>query len=484
MNSDCEAVAGDADVPQSGVAGYGDAEIGPRRQLDPDQLGLRPIQRAKVTVSYTKIVDTDLPLLISKILSYVTDEPTLRELLRVNWCFLTAVTARIYQNIYLCGSNGPVLRRLVKLMNYAAEKQTMIDYRKCVKNLEASDLVLDEQEVTPFQSWNLFRELVRRTAPSLEKIFLDSTDYGFHDSEIIRGCGLDQRVEFPVLNSFTVGRNCLFFPISFIIDFLRRCHQNTLVSIRLPGCILQVDAALFELIVDRGGKALEDLILTPPLEFSAEDHNFITHRPVTDIHGKLVQIRNQSISPDSFRNWNFDILCDGILSVCENCPDLRALDISGNTEGLRVGILEQLLRRCPLLEELDLPCGITDANMSEILLAKPQNLWRICASCNCQKSLCTLPRADTSKDNGEPCSLVTDMVVRAFVEELLPGRPGALLELPEYVMRVRDARLIATLNALEETVAGIEVDFRDTNVVFVPRLGVRIAVPGGRAVCE
>ncbi|KAJ3389286.1 hypothetical protein HDU84_008924 [Entophlyctis sp. JEL0112] len=482
-----ETPASDAIFEQSGLAEfaeYSDIAGGLMKQLDPDQLGLRPIRRTKVTITYKKIIDTDLPLLVPKILYYVTDEMTLRECLRVNWCFLTAVTARMYQNIYLFGSSGPVLRRLVKLMNYAAERQTMIDYRKCVKNLEASDLVLEEQEVTPFQSWNLFRELVRRTAPTLEKIFLDSTDNGFHDSEIIRGCGLDQRVEFPVLKSFTVGPNSLSFPISFIIDFLQRCHQSTLASIRLPGCIPYVDAALFELIVDRGGKALQDLILTPPLEFSVEDHNRIAYRPTADILGNTENMRNQFLSVESFGKWDFDILCDGLLLVCENCPDLRALDISGNTEGLRPGILEQLLRRCPLLEELDLPCGITDANMSEILLAQPQNLWRICASCNCHKSLATLPGDDNSADNGEPCSLITDMVVRAFVEELLPGRSGALLELPEYVMRVRDARLVATLDALDETVPGIEIDFRDTDVVFVPRLGVRIAVPGGRAVCE
>ena len=70
-------------------------------------------------------------------------------------------------------------------MKNAADGKTFVDYRAPVKSLEFGDLVLDEAEVTPLQSWNMSRELIRRLAPYIEHLYLDSDDMRFHDSDFM-----------------------------------------------------------------------------------------------------------------------------------------------------------------------------------------------------------------------------------------------------------------------------------------------------------
>ncbi|KAI9350648.1 hypothetical protein BDR26DRAFT_851267 [Obelidium mucronatum] len=446
----------------------------PTRDTLPVTLTLRPIMRTKIEIKYLRVVDSELPLVVPKILKYIDDEETLRQCLLVNWCFMAATTSRMYQNISLTGTSGPVLKRLLKLMSKSSDQETLIDYRRCVRSLEVSDIVLDEEEVTPYQSWNTLRELIRRVSPTLERMYLDSTDSRFHDPEIIHPgtCGLDQRVQFSRLKSLTIGPGCLAFPDSFLIDILRKCPRESLVSLRFPGCIKQMDHVGFNLIAERGGSCLQDLILTPPASYPPPTGDPFELGSVNSLTAKSKVGRNAFKGEyDPNQTWSLDEMCEGLLSIMKQCPDLRALDISGHTQGLNPGIIEQLLNFCPNLEELDLPCGITDAVMSELLLAKPKHLWRINAACSSHLRKGTVP---------QPCSFLTDNVVRAVVEQILPGKVGALLELPTQIMQVKTAKMVPTLEIVEE-IGGAKVDYRDTEAVYVPRIGVKVVVPNGRS---
>ncbi|ORY41956.1 hypothetical protein BCR33DRAFT_718594 [Rhizoclosmatium globosum] len=449
----------------------------------------RPITRRKIVIQYVKTVDADLPLIVPNILRYVDDEATLRQCLEVNWCFMQAATARLYQTISLFGSSGPVLRRLLKLMSHAAESNTLVDYRSHVRTLEAADLVLDEPEVTPFQSWNLFRELMRRVSPSLEKIYLDSTDLRFRNAEYIQPgtCGLDQRVVFPHLKSLTIGPGCLVFPDSFVIDFLRRCPRDSLVSLRFPGCISQLDQEGYSLIAERGGSALQDLILTPPASYAppvGDPFEVGSKESTSLVSNYLKQSQSNRASLDLSKTWDSNEMSAGLLEIISKCPDLRALDISGHTQGLKSGVIESLLTNCKNLEELDLPCGVTDAVLSEVLFMNPKHLWRINASCSCYKSVINSPPPTPSPSkssptpNIAPCSSLTDTIVRAVIEQILPGKVGALLELPTHLMAVKTAKFVPTLDVLEE-IGGAKVDAREPNTVYIPRIGVKVLVPNG-----
>ncbi|KAJ3222106.1 hypothetical protein HDU81_010139 [Chytriomyces hyalinus] len=467
----------------------------------PQTISLRAISRTKVEIVHFKIVDTQLPLLVPKILKYVNCEATLRECLRVCWCFMGAAAARLYQNVAVFGAQGHVLIRLLKLLSKAADGETLLDYRKIVRSLNAGDLVLDESEVTPYQSWNLIREVIRRVAPNLERIYLESSDPRFHDPDLINPttCGLDQRVQFSRLKSLTIGPGCLAFPDSFLVDLIRRCPRDSLTSIRFPGCLQSVSREAMDLIAGRGGKALQDLILTPPSSYPpplADSVDAVTQTSGKESRGGVSKGSAFKDLYDAQVNWDLDTLCYGISQVVLLCPDLRALDISGHAQGLKPGTVEQLLKSCVLLEELDLPCGVNDSTMSEILLSKPKHLWRINTACCCRKSYldpstaATVPAVSSKDASGQgstsslssrvpSCSTFTDAIVKALVEEVLPGKVGALLELPTHGMKVQSAKWVPMLKIVEE-IGGAKVDFRDTNGVYVPRIGVKIVVPNGR----
>ncbi|KAI8612288.1 hypothetical protein BC830DRAFT_1171190 [Chytriomyces sp. MP71] len=497
----------------------------PIRDKAPVTLALRPVTRRRIVISYERVVDEKLPLVVPRILRFVKDEQTLRECLRVNWCFMGASAARLYQNVALFGAQGHVLKRLLKLLTKAADEETLLDYRRIVRSLDAGDLMLEEQEVTKYQSWNLIREVIRRVAPNLERLYLDSSDPRFHDPDQIHPhtCGLDQRVQFSRLRNITIGPGCLAFPDAFLVDLLRRCPRDSIASVRLPGCARDWPREGFELIAARGGKALQDLILTPPGSYPAP-----VEETIPAAEGGLVQLEDGMRNGiavrrgpfkgqyDAKQAWDFETFCSGLELVIDSCPDLRALDISGHTQGLKPGLIDKLITKCPLLEELDMPCGINDSVMYELLLAKPKHLWRINASCHCHKSYQDLfitpaeaaahslvssfsSNSTSSANNASsapliklasnanapglvprpPCSVLTDAVVKAVIDEILPGKVGALLELPTHGMQVRSAKWVPMLAVLEE-IGGAKVDFRDTNGVYIPRIGVKVVVPNGR----
>ncbi|KAJ3219008.1 hypothetical protein HDU67_002998 [Dinochytrium kinnereticum] len=442
------------------------------------------MRRTRVIVQTIVVDDPMLPTLIPNILSYVEDDATLRSCMFVNKTFMLSAVNELYSSIILTGSNGPVLKRLIKLMALAAEGKTIADYRSAVTNLEITDIVLDEQEVTPYQAWNLVRELIRRVSPNLQRLHLDSDDFRFGDQDYFpQGtCGLDQRVVFPRIKALSVGPGCVAFPDSFIIDLLRRCPPESLHSVRFPGCITAMAGTGYFLISERGGTALRDLILTPPSSYPPRSFDFDDDRSEEEGRG-WDDARRGYLGPyDPSLTWDSDLLADGLILLSTSAPSLKALDLSGHTTGLRPGALETLLRGCEEVEELDLPCGVTDATLYEILTVKPKHLWRLNLACSCYKSH-TNPITPSNARNAIPCSFITDGVVRALLDEVMAGKPGALIMLPSHVMEIKTARMIPMLTALE-VVPGAKVDMTDTNGIYIPRIGVNVVVPNGRALIE
>jgi hypothetical protein len=477
----------------------------------------RPIsimRRTKIIVKTITEEDTDFPKIIPIILSYVKHEPTLRTCLFVSKAFMYAAVGELYKHISLTGSCGPVLNKLVRLMALSQEGKTMCDYRPLVRSLHVADMVLDEPEVTPYQSWNMARELIRRVAPTLENLVLDSDDGRFGDPELVPpgSCGLDQRVFFPKIKSLTIGAGCLAFPDDFIFDLMRRCPNNVLQAIRFPGCITNMTGNGYYLIAEKGGEALEELIMTPPSSYPPPYPT--EHQASSTISGMIPGSRRGSTSSisslslnggtgfgsnpggsthgsdqeiskvetlnafDPNNTWEPDLFADGIQILTDACPNLKALDISGHIIGLRAGMLETLLNGCLDLEELDLPCGMTDANMYEVLMNKPEHLWRLNIACSCHRTHSD-PVTARNAHSYIPCSFLTDGVVKALLDEIMVGKPGALIELPTHVMEVSSARMLPTLTVLED-VAGAKVDMNDTNAIYIPRIGVRAYVPNGR----
>ncbi|KAJ3114081.1 hypothetical protein HDU96_002576 [Phlyctochytrium bullatum] len=438
------------------------------------------MRRKKVVVQTIVIDDTSLPQIIPKIMSFVEDDATLRSCMFVNKIFMHSAVNELYSSIVLTGSNGPVLKRLIKLMAMSAEGDTIADYRAAVTNLEITDIVLDEQEVTPYQSWNLVRELIRRVSPYLQRLHLDSDDFRFGDQEYFPEgtCGLDQRVVFPRIKALSIGPGCVAFPDSFIIDLLRRCPPESLHSIRFPGCITAMAGTGYFLIAERGGAALRDLILTPPSSYPPRTIGSDEEGGDEEARG-WDDARRGDLGPyDPSLTWDTDLLAEGLIMFSTATPQLKALDLSGHTMGIRPGTIEILLRGCEELEELDLPCGVTDATLYEILTVRPEHLWRLNLACSCYKSH-TNPITPWNAKTVLPCSFITDGVVRALLDEVMAGKPGALIMLPSHVMEVKTARMIPMLTALE-AVPGAKVDMTDTNGIYIPRIGVNVVVPNGR----
>ncbi|KAI8837564.1 hypothetical protein BC829DRAFT_421422 [Chytridium lagenaria] len=436
------------------------------------------MKRTKVIVQTIVIEDTILPTLIPRIMSFVEDDATLRQCMFVNRTFMLSAVNELYSSIVLAGSNGPVLRRLINLMAQASDGLTIADYRSAVTNLEITDIVLDEQEVTPYQAWNLVRELIRRVSPYLHRLHLDSDDFRFGDQDYFpQGtCGLDQRVVFPRLKALSIGPGCVAFPDSFVIDLLRRCPPDSLNSVRFPGCITAMSGTGYFLISERGGPALRDLILTPPSSYPPRSYDYEDDRE--EVRG-WDDARRGDLGPyDPSLTWDSDLLADGLSLFSTATPQLKALDLSGHTTGIRPGALETLLRGCEEIEELDLPCGITDATLYEILTVKPTHLWRLNLACSCYKSHSN-PITPWNARAALPCSFITDGVVRALLDEVMAGKPGALIMLPSHVMEVKTARMIPMLTALE-VIPGAKIDMTDTNGIYIPRIGVNVVVPNGR----
>ncbi|KAJ3164275.1 hypothetical protein HK101_000485 [Irineochytrium annulatum] len=483
------------------------------------------MRRIRVIIQTEVIEDPSLPEVVPKIMSFIEDEATLRSCLYVNKIFMLSAVRELYSSIVLTGTQGPVLTKLVKLMAKSADGETLADYRSCVRNLEVSDMVLDEQEVTPFQSWNLVRELIRRVAPFLNRLHLDTDDFRFMDPDYFPHgtCGLDQRVTFTRIKALSIGAGCVAFPDTFILDVMRRCPTNSLSSIRLPGCISSMAGTGYFLISERGGTALHDLIMTPPSSYPPRLPDFSTHAADSDSesdsddghatpaagsatsngayggvaaadepssrrssvatspHRRQQQsdFRRGSLGPyDPNHCWDPNLLADGLSLLSTSSVHLKALDLSGHTNGLRPGALETFLRGCEELEELDLPCGVTDATLYEILTVRPKHLWRINLACSCHRSQWN-PITPGNVKNALPCSFITDGVVRALLDLVLAGKPGALIMLPSHVMEVKTARMVPMLAAME-AVPGAKVDMTDTNGVYVPRIGVNVVVPNGR----
>ncbi|KAI9357632.1 hypothetical protein DFJ73DRAFT_186046 [Zopfochytrium polystomum] len=476
------------------------------------------MRRTKIIVIRELIDDDKLPALVPYILSFA-DESALRSCMLVNKVFMAAAVQHLYQSISLFGSCGPVLKKLLRLMSASADGATMIDYRSAVRSLEIGDLVLDEPEVTPLQSWNLARELIRRLSANLEHLYLDSDDPRFRDGDFIqRGtCGLDQRVVFPRIRSVAIAPGCLAFPDEFVYDLLRRCPLGSLSSIRLPGCVRNMSGTGYYLISERGGAALTDLILTPPNsfpppativygEFDPEQlvANATEEGDEGDTGGRRLVFRRGSyagrggggggvgedgvddedpLAPyDPMAAWDPDVLADGLQLLANTAPNLRALDISGHTTGLRPGALETLLRGCEDLEELDLPCGVTDATLYELLMVRPARLWRLNLACSCHRCY-TDPITPETAARAVPCSFITDGVVKGVLDEVLAGKIGALIELPTHVMEIKTAKMLPTLAVLEE-VPGAKIDMNDTDGIYVPRIGVKAVVPNGRMLMQ
>ncbi|KAJ3095953.1 hypothetical protein HDU97_006339, partial [Phlyctochytrium planicorne] len=443
----------------------------PQKDDTPNKVaGLPPTMRRKKVIVQTIVVDDpDLPEIIPKIMSFVEDDATLRSCMFVNKIFLMSAVNELYSSIVLTGSNGPVLRRLIKLMAQSADGTTIADYRAAVTNLEITDIVLDEQEVTPYQAWNLVRELIRRVSPRLQRLHLDSDDLRFGDQDYFpQGtCGLDQRVVFPRLKSLSIGPGCVAFPDSFVIDLLRRCPPESLRSIRFPGCITAMPGTGFFLISERGGSSLRDLILTPPSSYPPREIDFDDEKS-DDGHGWDDVRRGMNGPYDPSLTWDNDLMADSLILFSTATPNLKALDLSGHTSGIRPGALEILLRGCKEIEELDLPCGVTDATLYEILTVKPEHLWRLNLACSCYKSHQN-PLTPTNAKNAIPCSFITDGVVRALLDEVLAGKPGALMMLPSHVMEIKTARMVPMLQALE-VIPGAKVDMTDTNGIYIPRI--------------
>ncbi|KAJ1561819.1 cleavage and polyadenylation specificity factor subunit 2 [Cladochytrium tenue] len=487
------------------------------------------MRRTRVIVIREPIVDRRLPELVPRLLRFA-DAASLRACLSVNRVFLAAAAGRLYRRLALFGASGPVLRRLLRVMAASADGTATVDYRTAVRSLELGDLVLDEPEVTPLQSWNVARELVRRLAPFLEHLYLDSDDPRFRDPDFVQPgtCGLGRPVVFPRLRSLAIAPGCLAFPDDFVYDLLRRCPKNALASIRLPGCVRSMSGTGYFLIAERGGTALNDLIITPPNSFPPPDmvvsgefsSEYLVANATDPNNGgrRLAFIRpfgavptpgsplasavgldddgGDPLAPFSpMAAWDPDLLADGLQLIGRSCPNLRALDASGHTTGLRPGALEAVLRGCRDMEELDLPCGVTDATLHELLAAQPAKLWRLGLACSCHRSYAALsPSAATGAGGPKPasgtaaagapqdplavpCSFLTaDVVVGGILGEALVERPGALVELPTHVLVDDGTRFLPTL-ALLQDLPGANLDMADTEAVFLEGVGVRALVP-------
>ncbi|KAI9204868.1 uncharacterized protein BJ171DRAFT_503907 [Polychytrium aggregatum] len=302
-------------------------------------------------------------------------------------------------------------------------------YARFIKVLHINQIADEEPLKSRFNSWTLVKQLLSHCSNSLEFLLLSAVDDSFQS---MSDAGLESSLVFPKLRTFQVSAKCIKFSESFILDLLRKAPN--LENLHLPYCLPELSSTMWWWIAERG-PLLKTLVVPPA-------------------HG----------TQDTF---NPNVYQAGLLAVVEQCPNLSILNVSNHRKGIDIALFELLLRSCPDLSELVLPCGLGDPHLLLLKKYRPKLLHKLSLSCSC----------DCMRQLGTHCNTISTVVVRSLLEEVFVGRYGSIVALPKELIYMRTGKRIPTIPWLEKLPTS-RVSFADTD--SCEYLGILVHVPGGR----
>ncbi|RKO88261.1 hypothetical protein BDK51DRAFT_39305 [Blyttiomyces helicus] len=378
--------------------------------------------------------------------------------LTVSRRFFLHAAARIYTRLVFTQTSGQRLQRVLATFEASAAAldgeasgATAFAYAGLVREVVVSQIEVRESDATARQSWRDVRDLLCAVAPGLERLALATGDDAFLN---VAGGWIPAHVTFPNLERFAISPRCVKFSEELVVDLLRRSGRGKLRSVRMKNCMRRFGGAGWYLIAEKGGGALEELVISP------------------------------AGGGDPGAGWDPVVFASGLAEVVRSCLSLRVLDVSGSRGGIddkQLGVLLTVLRD---LEVVRLPCGINDAHLLAVLTAAPPSLVEIDVACGCGSS---------GGPGKAPCNTFSDAIARKLVEELYSARAESLMAdivagrirstivLPSFLRDVKTAKWISSLQ-WAETLPSARVDFADSDAVVYQ--GVRIRVPGGRDMIE
>lgn len=367
----------------------------------------------------------------------------LNKMLRVSWLFFKIAAPILYKRVkvtQLAGHNLTALLNTLQLSVTTSEgrRVTTIDYSTMVQSLTITHIVFDYPSA--LQSWTLVRDVISLLSPSLLSLSLDIADESFVDLPSVYTF-LHPNIALPLLTSLSLTSKCIRVPQKLVLELLRATKVDGLQTIRLQRCLGDMDASTWFLIVERGGISLKNLILTP------------------------------SVGPNIL-GWSEIHFKTGIRSIANRCTNMQRLDLSGHVFSIEDKSLEEFCYNMKSLEELYLPCMITDVHLS--ILSK-------CSSASTMTSLrvlgltCMCVDGEMKeKKKGISCNRFTDNMLVTMLERLAAGKKVEIL-LPVYLIVVKTGKSVETTKWMSSC-----TDIRNVNGAFVYKMRVTLTIPTNR----
>jgi hypothetical protein len=204
---------------------------------------------------------------------------------------------------------------------------------------------------------------------------------------------------------------CHRFPKNLATELLNVCPSSVMESIKIKNCLYDLDSASWESIIQKGGKSLQELALTP------------------------------AIGPNRL-GWDESSFQNGLHHLVSVCNNLLRLDLSGHALFLPHETLELLLMYSTNMEEFYMPCNTNDTHLLVFLKYAPwRNLKALSLACNCIDG----EKEDLCRD-GVPCTKFTDAVLETFLFHMLQVEtPEFHIFLPAFLICVKTGQRKSTL---------------------------------------
>ncbi len=206
----------------------------------------------------------------------------------------------------------------------------------------------------------------------------------------------------------SVTSKCWKIPQSLIFEILTACPRNSLKSIKLYRCQSNLDSHGWNLINDRAGNSLLNLVLTP------------------------------SAGPNTL-GWEKQTFEQNLAILLQKCFNLKKIDLSGHALGIAPHVMDKLIQ-LPEIEEIYLSCGINDSHL--LAMTKEECKWRKLKTIGIH---CMCIDGEQKERRKICCNKFSDRMLIEFCEKLsLRHRQGISIFLPMFITSVRTGKPIET----------------------------------------
>ena len=378
-------------------------------RTEPSPSRSRGKHTAQPTSGSIPAVDMD-ERIIPWVVEFLQDRADIVKCLTLSWAWFKAAVVTLYGDSSFSQMSGRRLGMLLQTLQLSVvQGASIIPYHQLVRSVSISHVVFEES--TPLQSWFHVRDLLALCASTIEALHLTIGDDGFMDlpNDYVY---LHPQISFPRLKSLQMETRCSRLPERLILELLRASPIESLAEIKLPRCLQNLGASGWFLIAERGGSALTQLVLTPP------------------IGANLL-------------GWDEQLFHLGVEQLARSCPRLTRLDLSGHTIPAFSSIVSLLMASLPDLTHISFPCAMSDAHLLPLLTSNQwPSLKSLSLSCHCVDG-----QERVKKPNGKPCNEFSDSVIGAVLEHLAIAVSTSLtVELSTHLISVKTGKSVLTID--------------------------------------